>query len=251
MTEGLLFGKTALITGATSGVGKACALLFSAEGAFVVATGRRKDRLAELEREILSAEGRCAVLAGDIADLTLGDKLTELAQKQTGRLDILVYSAGMALRTPTLEMKPEEWDEVFRVNVTAAMFLAQKSIPLMRRQGSGRMVFISSTASKNVNLGASPSYGASKAAMDGVVRHLAAEFARDQILVNAICPGPLDTEITRTWTPEHREKVLSSLPLGRMGTPEQIARTALFLASEQSDYISGETILMNGGRYMG
>ena len=156
----------------------------------MVATGRRKDRLAELEREILSAEGRCAVLAGDIADLTLGDKLTELAQKQTGRLDILVYSAGMALRTPTLEMKPEEWDEVFRVNVTAAMFLAQKSIPLMRRQGSGRMVFISSTASKNVNLGASPSYGASKAAMDGVVRHLAAEFARDQILVNAICPGP-------------------------------------------------------------
>lgn len=113
------------------------------------------------------------------------------------------------------------------------------------------MVFISSTASKNVNLGASPSYGASKAAMDGVVRHLAAEFARDQILVNAICPGPLDTEITRTWTPEHREKVLSSLPLGRMGTPEQIARAALFLASEQSDYISGETILMNGGRYMG
>ena len=109
---------------------------------------------------------------------------------------------------------------------------------------------ISSTAAKNVNLGASPSYGASKAGMVYLTRHLAAEFGSRSIYANAICPGPVDTEMTQTWTPEHRQKVLQSLPLGRMGTPEDIANCALFLASSMSDYINGESILVNGGRYM-
>ena len=117
-------------------------------------------------------------------------------------------------------------------------------------QGGGKIVMISSTAAKNVNLGASPSYGASKAGMVYLTRHLAAEFGSHSIYANSICPGPVDTEITRTWTPEHRQKVLQSLPLGRMGTPEDIANCALFLASSMSDYINGESILVNGGRYM-
>ena len=250
MNGQLLEGKTALITGATSGVGYASALLFAREGAFVVATGRRKERLEALRKEIEGEGGRCAVLAGDIADLTLGERLIGLALEKTGHLDILLYSAGMALRSPTLDMTPEEWNHVMQVNVTAAMFLAQKCIPQMLKQGGGKIVFISSTAAKNTNQGASPSYDASKAAMNAVTRHLAAEFAREQIYVNALCPGPLDTEITRTWTPEHRARVLASLPLGRMGTAEQIADAALYLASDRSSYITGETILMNGGRYM-
>jgi len=110
---------------------------------------------------------------------------------------------------------------------------------------------ISSTAAKNINLGASPSYGASKAGMVYLVRHLAAEFGGKGVYANAVCPGPVNTEITQTWTPEHRAKVLSTLPLGRMGTPKDIADCALFLASSMSDYINGESILVNGGRYMG
>jgi len=250
MNEQLLSGKTAVITGATSGVGYASALCFAREGACVIASGRRTDRLLGLQKNIEAQGGRCAVLAGDIADLTLGERLCTLAVEKTGRLDILLYSAGMALRSRTLDMTPGEWETVMRVNVTAAMFLAQKCIPLMRKQGGGRIVFISSTAAKNTNQGASPSYDASKAAMNAVIRHLASEFAGDHIYANAICPGPLDTEITETWTPEHRAKVLASLPLGRMGTAEEIADAALFLASEKSSYMTGETILMNGGRYM-
>lgn len=250
MNEQLLSGKTAVITGATSGVGYASALLFAREGAFVAATGRREERLLELQKNIEAEGGRCAVLAGDMADLTLGERLCNLALEKTGRLDILLYSAGMAMRSRTLDMTPEEWETVMRVNVTSAMFLAQRCIPLMQKQGEGKIVFISSTAAKNTNQGASPSYDASKAALNAVTRHLAAEFAADHIYVNAICPGPLDTEITKTWTPEHRAKVLAGLPLGRMGTAQEIADAALFLACSKSSYITGETILMNGGRYM-
>ena len=250
MDRQILAGKTALVTGATSGVGRASALRLAAEGAWVIATGRREDRLKTLREEILAAGGTCSILAGDISDPGMPGRLAELAIQETGRLNILVYSAGMALRTPTLEMTPEEWDLVFRVNVTAAMFLAQSCIPLMRENGGGKIVFVSSTAAKNVNPGASPSYGASKAAMNAVIRHLAAEFARDHIYANAICPGPLDTEITSTWTPEHRARVMASLPLGKMGTAEQMADAVLFLASSMSDNMTGETILMNGGRYM-
>ena len=250
MSKGLLTGKTAVITGATSGVGRASTLLFAREGAAVVATGRRESHLTALRQEIEAEGGRCVTCAGDIADLGLGDELVRLALKETGRVDILLYSAGMALRSSTLDMTPDEWDRVMRVNATAAMFLAIRCIPEMQKQGGGKIVFISSTAAKNTNQGASPSYDASKAAMNAVVRHLAAEFAKDHIYANAICPGPLDTEITKTWTPEHRERVLKSLPLGRMGTAEEVADAALFLASRLSDYMTGESILINGGRYM-
>ena len=250
MNRQLLAEKTAIVTGATSGVGRAVSLLFASEGASVIATGRRQDRLESLRKEILDDGGRCDILAGDIGDLSLAGKLTEMAVQVTGRADILVYSAGMALRTPTLEMTPEEWNRVFQVNATAAMFLAQRCIPIMKENGGGKIVFISSTAAKNVNPGASPSYGASKAAMNAVIRHLASEFAGQHIYANAICPGPLDTEITQTWTPEHRAKVMAALPLGRLGTAEQIADAALFMASSMSDNMTGETILMNGGRYM-
>ena len=250
MNKKILEGRTALITGATSGVGHAAALLFAHEGAHIIATGRREDRLAALREEILAEGGRCDVLAGDIADLALGEQLCSLALEKTGRIDILLYSAGMALRSPTLDMTPEEWNRVMQVNVTAAMFLAQKCIPQMAARRYGKIIFISSTAAKNTNQGASPSYDASKAAMNAVIRHIAAEFAKDHVYANAICPGPLDTEITQTWTPEHRAKVLAALPLGRLGTAEQIAEAALFLAGSGSDYMTGETILMNGGRYM-
>ena len=160
------------------------------EGAHIIATGRREDRLAALREEILAEGGRCDVLAGDIADLALGEQLRSLALEKTGRIDILLYSAGMALRSPTLDMTPEEWNRVMQVNVTAAMFLAQKCIPQMAAQKYGKIIFISSTAAKNTNQGASPSYDASKAAMNAVIRHIAAEFAKDHVYANAICPGP-------------------------------------------------------------
>ena len=247
--EQLLTGKTALITGATSGIGRAIACRFAREGAAVLITGRREDRLEALAGQIAGEGGRCAWLAGDGGDPAFAETLADFALDQGGA-DILICSAGMALRTPTLEVSVEEWRQVMDLNLTFPMVLARRCIPHFLEKGGGKIVMISSTAAKSVNLGASPSYGASKAGLVYLVRHLAAEFGGRGVYANAVCPGPVDTEITRTWTPEHRAKVLSTLPLGRMGTPEDIAACALFLASGMSDYINGESVLVNGGRYM-
>ena len=248
--EKLLAGQTAVITGATSGIGRAAALLFAREGAAIGACGRRREALASLAEEIAAQGGACATLAGDGAERDFPARLAALAEERFGGASILVCSAGMALRAPTLEMTREEWDRVMELNLTFPMVLSQLIIPQLRRRGGGKIVYISSTAGRSVNMGASPSYGASKAGLLYLTRHLATEFAGDHIYVNAICPGPVDTEITHTWTPEHRQKVLSSLPMGRMGTAEDIAACALFLASSMSDYITGEAILANGGRFM-
>lgn len=245
----LLKNKTVLVTGATSGIGKQIALTFAEEGACVIATGRRADRLTALAEQIRSLGGTCHFLAGDGGSMAFAEELYRFAQSKGG-VDILVCSAGMALRTPTLDMSVEEWNQVMDLNLTFPMVLSQHCIRGFLERGGGKIVFISSTAAKNVNMGASPSYGASKAGMVYLTRHLATEFGGKGIYVNAICPGPVDTEITQTWTPEHRRKVEAALPLGRMGTPEDIAGCALFLASFMSDYINGESIMVNGGRYM-
>lgn len=247
----LLAGKVALVTGATSGIGQQTARLFAQEGAQLVVTGRREDALVSLCQELTSLGADCRYLAGDAGSVAFAQTLFCFALQQFQRVDILVCSAGMALRTPTLDMSVSEWDQVMAVNLTFPMRLSQLATQQFLKQGSGKIVMIASTAAKNVNLGASPSYGASKAGMVYLTRHLAAEFGGRGVYANAICPGPVDTEITQTWTPEHRQKVLQSLPLGRMGTPEDIANCALFLASSMSDYINGESILVNGGRYMG
>lgn len=247
--EQLLNGKLALITGATSGIGRATALCFAREGARLILTGRRNEALASLATQLRRSGTECDVLAGDSSELSFARTLFDFARAR-GPLDILVCSAGMALRTPTLEMTPEEWNQVMQVNLTFPMVLSQLCIGDFLTHGGGKIVYVSSTAAKSVNMGASPSYGASKAGMVYLTRHLASEFGGRGVYVNAVCPGPVDTEITATWTPEHRRKVLESLPLGRMGTPEDIAWSVLFLASGMSDYINGESILANGGRYM-
>lgn len=243
--------KTAVVTGATSGIGAQSARQLAAEGAAVVLTGRREDRLEEVAAEIRSAGGRAAVLAGDMADGDFCRRLIRFAEETFHRVDILVCSAGMALRAPSLETEEEDWNRVMQVNLTAPLLLSQACIRQFQKQGQGgKIVYISSTAGKSVNLGASPSYGASKAGLLYLTRHLAKEFAADHIYVNAVCPGPVDTEITHTWTPEHRASVLAGLPMGRMGTPEDIANAVVFLASPLSDYVTGESFLINGGRFM-
>ena len=245
----LLTGKTVLVTGATSGIGREIALCFAREGATVIATGRRSDRLEALACQIAELGVTCHYLAGNGGSTAFARELYDFTCSKGGA-DILVCSAGMALRTPTLDVTVDEWNQVMDLNLTFPMVLSQHCIRTFLERGSGKIVFISSTAAKNVNMGASPSYGASKAGLVYLTRHLATEFGGKGIYVNAICPGPVDTEITQTWTPEHRAKVEAALPLGRMGTPEDIANCALFLASSLSDYINGESIMVNGGRYM-
>lgn len=245
----LLKGKTAIITGASSGIGKATAITLAKEGANVVITSRREKELHELANEI-NAFGKCKYIVADGNDLSNVERIFSFAIEKFKKVDILVCNAGMALRQPTLEMTPAQWNQVMDVNLTYPMFLAQSAIKMFEKQGGGKIVMVSSTAGKNINLGASPSYGASKAGLLYLVRHIAAEFGSKGIYANAVCPGPVATDITKTWTLEHREKILADLPLGRMGTSEDIANCILFLASSLSDYVNGESLLANGGRYM-
>lgn len=152
----LLAGKTALITGATSGIGRSVALTFAREGARILATGRRKERLEVLANQIQEIGGVCHYLAGDGASLSFAQELGSFSE-ELGGVDILVCSAGIALRTPTLEMTPQEWEQVMAVNLTFPMFLSQQCVEFFLSRGGGKLVYISSTAAKNVNLGAGAS----------------------------------------------------------------------------------------------
>ena len=198
--EALLKNKTAIITGATSGIGREIAIQFAKEGANVVVTGRREENLISLTEEIRPFGG-CAYLAGSGEDSHFAETLFHFALDTFGRVDILVCSAGMASRVPTLDTTEDDWNRVMAVNLTFPTMLSLQCVRYFVEHGGGKVVMISSTAAKNINLGASPSYGASKAGMVYLVRHLAAEFGGKGVYANAVCPGPVNTEITQTWTP--------------------------------------------------
>lgn len=249
--ENMLKGKVAIITGASKGIGRATALLFASEGAMIVAGGRAESDLQNLQDEIREAgKGECIYVAGNVDDPANPQALVDAALRQFGRLDILVCSAGMAYRDKTLDMKLEDWDHCMKVNLTAPMELSRLCIREFLKQNSGKIVYVSSNAGRHTNMGASPSYGASKAGLLYLTRHLATEFASHHIYVNSVLPGPVDTEITRTWAPEHRASVLANLPLGQLGRPEDIATCILFLASDMSNYVTGACVAANGGRNM-
>ncbi len=246
----IMKNKAVLITGGSRGIGAASARLLAAEGAKVMITARGEDALKTLCGEIRAAGGTAEYMVSDAADLSAPQRLADGTVSRFGRLDAVVCNAGIALRAPTLDMPLEEWEQAMTVNLTAPMELARACLRRFREQKSGKVVFISSTAARAVNMGASPSYGASKAGLLYLTRHFATEFAKDNIQVNAICPGPTDTEITKTWTPEHRAKMISVMPGGRLGTPEDIAQAVLFLSSPMSDFVTGEALMVNGGRFM-
>lgn len=248
--ERLLEGKVAVITGGSRGIGAATARAFAAHGAKVVITSRSEDALRDVCEQIAAQQGEASYYVAGAEDLSAPQAILNFAAAVYGGVDILVCNAGMALRAPSLDMSVEEWEQVMRVNLTAPMELAKLCLSRFREQKRGKVIFVSSTAARAVNMGASPSYGASKAGLLYLTRHFATEFAKDNVQINAVCPGPVDTEITKTWTPEHRAKAIASVPMGRLGRPEDIANPIVFLASYMADFITGEALMVNGGRFM-
>ena len=242
--------RVVLITGGSRGIGAASARLLAENGAKVLVTARGEEALKALCEEIRAAGGEASYIVSDVQDLSAPPRLAAETVSRYGHIDAVVCNAGIALRAPTLDMTLEDWEQVLSVNLTAPMELARACIRYFRDQKSGKVVFVSSTAARGVNMGASPSYGASKAGLLYLTRHFATEFAKDNIQVNAVCPGPTDTEITKTWTPEHRARMISVMPGGRLGQPEEIAQAVLFLSSSMSDFITGEALMVNGGRFM-
>ena len=255
MDNGILQGRTALITGSSRGIGRAIALRFAAEGCdialnYVVEDGRDNAAEANATAEGIRALGcQCVCVEADVTDIEAVDAMVETVITQLGKLDILVNNAGITRDKTLAKMAKDDWDAVLAVNLTGAFHCAHAVIGHMRERQSGRIISLASIVGQIGNVGQT-NYGASKAGLIGFTKSLAREVARRGVTVNAIAPGFIDTEMTQAIPPQAVEQVLAAIPIGRMGAPEDIANAALFLASDAASYITGHVLNVNGGMGM-
>lgn len=245
-----LSNKVAIVTGASSGIGHAASKLFAREGAKVVVAARRQGELDRLVEEIVEAGGRAMALAGDVQDEGFAEALVSLAVTRFGGLDVAFNNAGTlgALRQAT-ELEAHEWEETLRTNLTSAFFAAKHQAPAMAKRGGGSIVFTSTIVGYSVGLPNMAAYAASKAGLIGLTQVLASELAAQGIRVNALLPGGTDTPMGRAAasTPEALSFVKGLHALKRTATPEEIARSALYLASDASSFTTGTALLADGG----
>ena len=241
-----LTGKTALVTGATGGIGGAIAKALHAQGAIVGISGRNEAKLKELAAEL---GDRVHVLPADLGDIAQIDTLVKAATEAMGSINILVNNAGLTKDNLSLRMKAEEWDEVIRVNLTATFLLAQACQRGMMKARWGRVINISSVVGTTGNPGQC-NYVASKAGLVGWTKAMAMEIASRNVTINCVAPGFIATPMTDVLTDDQKEKINGSIPMARMGSPEDIAAACVFLASDESAYITGQTIHVNGGMAM-
>lgn len=243
----LLEGKAAIITGSSRGIGKAIALAFASHGAGLVIHGTDENSLEALKSELGVT---CEYIAGDIADPVTSQRLAEKCAKTFGKIDILVNNAGINTRTKFLDIQPEEWERVISVNLSGTFYACKSVMPFMLERHTGSIINMSSRAGKTAHANASACYGASKAGVDALTRKLADEFGPHGIRVNSICPGPVETDMSLQWSEDYRQKILGNIPLRKLGRPEDIASLAVYLASDMSGFVTGESININGGTYM-
>ena len=244
---GVLDGRRALVTGAGKGVGREIALELAREGAEVLVNARSVDTLESVKAEIEGFGGRCVIAAGDVCSEETVDRIAALAGDT---LDILVNNAGINNRNKTLQTTVDEFAHMIDVNLISVFRLTQKLLPVMIARKSGCIINITSSAAKSPHPNANPAYGCSKAALAILTKELAQEFAPDGIRVNAVQCGPIETEMTKQWTDEYRQKVMSSIPVGRIGTPHDVARAVVYLAGPDGGYITGASLNLNGGKLM-
>lgn len=244
-----LEGRVALITGASQGIGRACALVLAEAGADVALGARNVEKLAAVAGEV-EALGRKALPVP--LDVGNGDSVKDAVGKVLEawqHIDILVNNAGITRDNLLLRMKPADWEEVLRTNLEGAYHCIRLVLPGMVRRRAGRIINISSVVGQTGNPGQS-NYVASKAGLIGLTKAVAAEVASRSITVNAVAPGFVDTAMTQALPAEVRQKLLSFVPLGRMGTDREIALAVKFLASDDAAYITGHVLNVNGGMFM-
>ena len=243
-----LSGRVALVTGASRGIGRAIAQRLAAQGAHVVAAARGDNARAVVE-EIAGAGGRADAISMDVSAAGAADDAVKGVIHRHGRLDVLVSNAGIAKDQLMLRMRREDWDAVLSTNLTAAFALTQAVLKPMIRQRRGRIVCISSVVGQRGNAGQA-NYAASKAGLIGFAKSVALEVASRGITVNVVAPGLIDTDMTRAITEAARDEWAAKIPLGRLGTPDDIAAAVCFLASDEASYITGQVVAVNGGLYM-
>jgi 3-oxoacyl-[acyl-carrier protein] reductase len=243
-----LSGRIAIVTGASRGIGRAIARQLAARGAHVVASARGEHARAVAE-EIAAAGGGAEAAALDVTDAQAPGRLVAATLERHGRIDILVNNAGIARDQLMLRMKRDDWDAVLATNLTAAYAMTQAVLkPMIRRHG-GRIVCISSVVGQAGNAGQA-NYAASKAGLIGFAKAVALEVASRGITVNVIAPGLIETDMTAGITGPAREDWAAKIPLGRLGTSDDVAAAVCFLASDEASYITGQVLGVNGGIYM-
>ncbi len=238
--------KRALVTGATGGIGAAVAKAMHASGASVAISGTRVEKLEALAGEL---KDRVHITPCNLSELDAVDKLPKQAGEAMGGLDIVVSNAGVTRDTLMMMMKPDMWDDVIKINLTAYFRLAKASLRAMTKQRFGRIIGVTSIVGVTGNPGQA-NYAASKAGMIGMTKSLAAEVASRNVTVNCIAPGFIATAMTDALNDQQREAILSKIPAGRMGEPADIAAAALYLASDAANYVTGQTLHVNGGMAM-
>lgn len=252
-----LKGKVAIITGGNKGIGRAISIAFAKRGANIVIAARDIKTSQKVIREITKFGIRCLSIKVDVSKGQKVKQMVDLTLEKFGRIDILVNNAGVISASPIKELTEEEWDKVFEVNVKGTFLCCKYVTPVMIKQRKGKIINLSSTAGKRGSIFRTH-YSASKFAVIGLTKSLAIELAPYGINVNAVCPGDVQTamldkevqllaKLRNTPPDKVKEKKISSIPLGRLGKPEEIAELVLFLASPASDYITGEAISIAGG----
>ena len=241
-----LTGKGALVTGASGGIGAAVAKALHAQGANVAISGTRKEKLDALAKEL---GDRVHVLPCDLRDRVAVVKLAEEAEKAVGQVDILVNNAGITHDNLFMRMKDEEWDDVINVNLNSVFVLTRGILRGMMRRRYGRIVNIASISGVFGNPGQA-NYAASKAGLVGMTKSLAREVASRGITANAIAPGFISTPMTDALTPKQVEMIAAAIPAQKFGRPDDIASAVVFLSSQESGYVTGETMHINGGMVM-
>jgi NAD(P)-dependent dehydrogenase (short-subunit alcohol dehydrogenase family) len=244
-----LAGKVALITGGSAGIGAAIATRFAREGAAVVVTGRRKEQLDRVVKTIEADGGRALAVAGSVTDPTHAPSAVEQAVRAFGKLNVLVNNAGVGAFGKTLdETDDATWDDLLAVNLTGVFRMVKAAVPALRKAGGGAIVNVSSIAGL-VGIPLTAAYSATKGGLDALTRCLAVDYAAHGIRCNSVNPGLVKTPMAESLTtdPERLAQVLSAYPLGRAGTPEDVANLVLFLASDEAAWVTGAVFPIDGG----
>jgi 3-oxoacyl-[acyl-carrier protein] reductase len=245
-----LQGRIALVTGASQGIGRACALELAAQGATVALAARNEAKLAEVAKEIAAAGGRAVPVALDLASEESIKAAAKAVLDQFGKVEILVNNAGITRDGLMMSMKRVDWDDVIGTNLTGTFLFTQALLRPMLKNRWGRIINITSVVGRTGQAG-QVNYASSKAGVIGMTRSLAREVASRNITVNAVAPGYIETAMTAVLDDKQREVMMAQIPLDRAGTDAEIAHAVAFLASERSGYITGHVLDVNGGMFMG
>lgn len=246
----ILAGRIALVTGASQGIGRACALEFAKAGASVALAARNVEKLADVAAEITAAGGTAQAFALDVSSEESIKECAKAVLTHFGSVHILVNNAGITRDILSLRMKRKDWDDVLTTNLTGAFLMTQAVMSSMVKGRWGRIINVASVVGEMGQAGQA-NYAASKAGLIGLTKSLARELASRTITVNAVAPGYIETPMTAVLTEEQRAANAQHIPLGRVGTDTEVAYAVAFLASEEAAYITGHTLDINGGMHMG